>query len=55
MGDEESSSQAQRERGFGFAASSLHHLAGRERPKDVVVDHQSIRTNYFPELLRIFF
>lgn len=56
MRDEESSNQNQRERGFGFAVSPLHHLAGRrERPKDVITDHQSMGTNYFPELLCFFF
>lgn len=56
MRDEESSNQNERERGFGFAVSPLHHLAGRrERPKDVITDHQSMGTNYFPELLCCFF
>lgn len=56
MRDEESSNQNQRERGFGFAVSPLHHLAGRrERPKDVITDHPSMGTNYFPELLCFLF
>lgn len=56
MRDEESSNQNERERGFGFAVSPLHHLAGRrERPKDVITDHPSMGTNYFPELLCFLF